>query len=218
VRFIKSNLKLFFKLYYLFSQKIPQKVKIDVLATKNLNQITYHVIGKGDIIVSETITIPGERSFQFEFMPTMAMVPKASVVVFYITDDGEIISDSLKIEFGNELRNFIDIELSKDQAKPGETLEICVSSSPNSFVGLLGVDQSVLLLKKGNDIEQSTVFAELEKYNEVNIHNYHYAFHDTFYKDFESSGTVIITNANKKHGEKEIINVHKNISTNFFFL
>jgi CD109 antigen len=149
------------------------------------------------------MTIPNKKSFQFEFMPTLEMVPKASVIVFYITDDGEIISDSLKIEFGNELRNFVDVDLSKDQTKPGEELEICVSSKPNSYVGLLGVDQSVLLLKKGNDIDKSTVFEELGKYNEVIKHNYEWSrdYDYTFYNDFKSSEAVIITNADKQYGK-----------------
>lgn len=94
----------------------------------------------------------------------------------------------------------VDIKLSTDQAKPGEQLEISVSSKPNSFVGLLGVDQSVLLLKKGNDIEPSTVFEELDKYNEVTKYNYEwYRDYDwRSYSDFQSSEAVIITNAKKE--------------------
>lgn len=183
---------------------MSQKLKLDVLSIKELSQVVYQVIAKGDVVVSETITVPNKKSFKLEFMPTLAMLPKANVVVFYITDDGEIISDSLKIEFGNELRNHIDIDLSKDQGKPGGQLEIVVSSSPNSYVGLLGVDQSVLLLKKGNDIEKSTVFDELDKYNEVTKHNYDW-FHNYDYKtynDFRSSEAVIITNAKKQQGKK----------------
>lgn len=35
------------------------------------------------------------------------MVPKAMVIVYYIRDDGEIVSDQLKIELGDELQNFV---------------------------------------------------------------------------------------------------------------
>jgi hypothetical protein len=132
---------------------LSQKVKINVLATKPLKQLTYQVLSKGDVVSSETLSVPDAKSFHIEFTPSLAMIPKVNFVVFYITDDGEIISDSLDIEFGNELRNFVDIDLSKNQAKPGENLDIIVSSNANSFVGLLGVDQSVLLLKKGNELK-----------------------------------------------------------------
>lgn len=94
----------------------------------------------------------------------------------------------------------IDVELSKNQAKPGENLEISVITKPNSFVGLLGVDQSVLLLKKGNDIEQSNVFDELKGYNEVNKYNHDWSsdYDYSTYRDFQSSEAVVITNALKE--------------------
>lgn len=91
------------------------------------------------------------------------------------------------------------MELSSEQAKPGEILNITVSTKPNSYIGLLGVDQSVLLLKKGNDIEKSAVFEELEKYNEKTRWNRRwYGDYYGSYSDFESSGAAIITNAKKE--------------------
>jgi CD109 antigen len=169
-----------------------------------LNQFTYQLAGKGDVIISDVVKVPNKKNFQFDFSPTLAMIPKANVIVYYITEDGEIISDNLKIEFANELKNFVDIQVSKQQVKPGEDLDISVSSNPNSFVGLLGVDQSVLLLKKGNDIEKSTVFDELERYNKVDKHNneWNRNFDQSNFRDFDSSEAVIITNAKKQHGEK----------------
>jgi CD109 antigen len=180
---------------------LSQKVKIDVFASKPLKDLTYQVIGKADLTLSETIQVPNEKSFQIEFSPTLAMIPKAKVVVFYVTNDGEIVSDLVPIEFGNELRNFIDIDLSKEQAKPGEQLDIVISSNANSFVGLLGIDQSVLLLKKGNDIEKSTVFAELESYNDPTSYNYDWSrdYDRKYFRDFESSHVVILTNAKTEH-------------------
>lgn len=85
-------------------------------------------------------------------------------------------------------------------------MQISVHSKPNSFVGLLGVDQSVLLLKKGNDIEKSTVFDELAKYNEVNKYNFEWSnyYEYSSFSDFKASEAVIITNAKKEY-EREYI-------------
>lgn len=93
------------------SPKITEPVKIDVSTTEKLTQLTYQVIGKGDVIVSETIPVDNQKNVQFEFTPTLAMVPTANVIVFYMTDDGEIISDSMKVEFGNELRNHVSCKI-----------------------------------------------------------------------------------------------------------
>lgn len=68
----------------------------------------------------------------------------------------------------------------------------------------MGVDQSVLLLKKGNDIEQETVFSELRSYGEVDKWNYEWYENYDYnqrYGDFDSSDAFIITNAKKPYGE-----------------
>jgi CD109 antigen len=74
-----------------------------------------------------------------------------------------------------------------------------VNTKPNSYVGLLGVDQSVLLLKKGNDLEKSAVFEELEKYNEKTRWNRRwYSPSQNTYSDFDESGAIVITNAKEE--------------------
>lgn len=93
--------------------------------------------------------------------------------------------------------------MSRNQAKPGENLDISVSTHPNSVVGLLGVDQSVLLLKKGNDIEASTIFDELEKYSNIDLYNYQWSrdYNHKTYSDFQSADTVVITNAKDQYSK-----------------
>lgn len=44
-------------------------------------------------------------------------------------------------------------------------MDITVICKPNSYVGLLGVDQSVLLLRKGNDLDRTQIFNELAEYS-----------------------------------------------------
>lgn len=63
------------------------------------------------------------------------------------------------------------------------------------------MDQSVLLLKSGNDIEKSTVLDEMEVYNRVDKWNYHWKQNVDYrqYKDFNSA--VFLTNAEKEMGE-----------------
>lgn len=49
------------------------------------------------------------------------------------------------------------ISFDKDKAQPGDNVSVTVTADPQSFVNLLAVDQSVLLLKSGNDISQADV-------------------------------------------------------------
>lgn len=45
----------------------------------------------------------------------------------------------------------------RNETKPGETCSLTVKADPKSYVGLLAVDQSVLLLSGGNDISEDVV-------------------------------------------------------------
>jgi CD109 antigen len=187
----------------IFSPKIGSEVSVEVLATEQLTSLTYQILGRSNIIESKTLQTSNTKSFNFKFIPTALMAPKASLVVFYVRPDGEIISDRLEVKFGFELQNFVDLKLSSEEAKPGEMLNITVSANQNSFVGLLGVDQSVLLLKSGNDIEKSTVSEDIEKYSYTDHYNSYYSqdFYSMRYSDFESSNLVVITNAKKEFGK-----------------
>jgi len=48
----------------------------------------------------------------------------------------------------------VKINTNSEETQPGMDVELTVETKPNSYVGILGVDQSVLLLKSGNDITE----------------------------------------------------------------
>lgn len=76
-------------------------------------------------------------------------------------------------------------------AKPSEEVKLQVKADPDSFVGLLGVDQSVLLLKSGNDLSRDDIFSSLDKYRTTTPWQRGYGRYPG-----ESSGLVTLTNAN----------------------
>lgn len=183
-------------------------MKIDVLFTDdNITDLTYHVIAKGNVVESDTIELPkaslAAKRHQIEFKPKMSMMPQAKFIVFYVTEDGELISDATDIEFEEDLENHVEIELSKPEVLPGDEIAISISTNPNSYVGLLGVDQSVLLLKSGNDIDKSAIFSEINEYSEVSEYNYGYSadYDWRTRSDFERSNAFVITNAKKEYGK-----------------
>jgi hypothetical protein len=56
---------------------------------------------------------------------------------------------------------------SKKSYKPGEAASIIVETTVNSVVGLLAIDESVLILREGNDIKPEDVFKSLHKDDEI---------------------------------------------------
>ena len=51
----------------------------------------------------------------------------------------------------------VSVDFSLDKARPAENIRLTVHAYPSSYVGVLAVDKSVLLLKGGNDITQDMV-------------------------------------------------------------
>ncbi|XP_062547423.1 thioester-containing protein 1 allele R1-like isoform X3 [Armigeres subalbatus] len=209
---------------------VNKDVTVDISSTVPMKYFNYQVLGRGDVIIGGTIPVPDRKTHTFRFPASFAMVPRARLVVYFIHSDGQMISDFVEVEFASELQNFLKLQMSKTETKPGQDVDITISTNPDSYVGLLGVDQSVLLLKSGNDLTTGKVFDDLKTYEEASYREYRkkrFAPWNrmSFYDDFNDAGAVIMTNANEqplptvvgwgfKHLEKENEEIYYLLSEN----
>ena len=115
------------------------------------------------------------RNHSFGFQVTAAMAPSARVVVYYVRKDGEVVADALNFDVEGIFQNFVgpfdlfanqdgvfillvffdvkvEVQVAPNSVEPGKAVDVTVKAEPNSYVGVLAVDQSVLLLRSGNDI------------------------------------------------------------------
>lgn len=121
---------------------------------------------RGKLILSATKTVPNKNSFTITFPATFDMVPTAKFVVYYILPSGDIVSTNINIPvtglnnfvsklfhldltFSLRFRLQVTLKTSAAEKKPGEKVDITISTKPSSNVCILGVDQSVVLLKSG---------------------------------------------------------------------
>lgn len=72
-----------------------------------MKYFSYQVIGRGDVVVANTIQVSNKKTYKFKFLATYVMAPTAHVVVFYLKEDGEIVADALDIELEGSLQNFV---------------------------------------------------------------------------------------------------------------
>lgn len=64
------------------------------------------------------------------------------------------------------------------EVRPGTEIDITVRAQPNSYIGLLAIDQNVGILKSGHDILQSQVMKELGGYDIADPSPYYGIFTD----------------------------------------
>lgn len=127
---------------------------------------TYVIIGREEILKTETITPTfdvsenSEYKHRFAFIPNFDYTPKVRIIIYFIRNQ-RIVSTSVCIELKDEFKNFITLDVAPSNAKPGQMVAINVASSPNALVGLLGIDKSMLILRSGNDLNRGEIWNTL---------------------------------------------------------
>lgn len=175
------------------------------------------MISQGKLIHSNSLEVPQRNYHVFSFPATFDLVPKAHLIVYYFKGD-DIISAKIDIAIREDLNNFIKLKLSSARVKPGETINIDITSKPKSLVGLLGIDQSVLLLKKNPELSIDDAWNERELYQ--------YQFHERnaklnmghppyFYNNYWNDFRVSFGQSIRFHYEK--YSTEKCFSLQFFF-
>lgn len=141
---------------------------------------TYLIACRGKILETKTI-VPvfddaetTEYVHKFTFLPTFDYAPKSKIIV-YCVRDAAIVSTSVNADMYDDFKNYIELDVAPNTAKPGQIVDINVKSNPNSYIGLLGIDKSCIILRSGNDLAQDEIWNELELFHsEVKRRSYSY--------------------------------------------
>lgn len=154
---------------------INKEIEVEILSPYAIPSYTYVVIGRGRILETKTIsttiddadadadagTNNSKYAYRFSFVPSFDCAPRAKIIVYCIRNRS-IVSASTSVALQEDFKNFIDLDVTPNTAKPGQIVDINVKSNPNSYIGLLGIDKSVLILRGGNDLSCNDIWSELE--------------------------------------------------------
>jgi len=176
--------------------RVGHEVKFRVTATEPLTRIVYEVMGGGDIVLTHSLDIPGNSSsYEFSVMAVHKMAPKARILCYYVREDKEeVVADAMDFEVDGLFRTDVSIDTDLKEAEPGAQVAVRVNTKPDAWVGIVGVDQSVLLLKSGNDMTREAVIQELQTFDTTFTDNYWDRFTFTAQNLFNLSGVVVISN------------------------
>lgn len=135
---------------------------MQVASSDVLKQYTYILLARKKIVATKTFSLPENETntHTFSFLATVDMSPEVHVLVYTIKNN-TICSRNRKIELKGVFRNSVVLSLSTKQARPGQEIAISIKTNPKSYVGMLGIDESLLLLKSGNDLDKSIILAEV---------------------------------------------------------
>ncbi|CAG2101909.1 unnamed protein product [Medioppia subpectinata] len=147
---------------------VGQDVKFIVNATEPIGRLVCEVMGRGDIAWAKSLDIPTniKAGYELTVATVHQMAPSARILCYYVRQDNqEVVADALNFDVEGVLRTSVTVDTDIHETKPGAMVGVRVNTRPNAFVGILGVDQSVLLLKSGYDISREDVMNELKTYD-----------------------------------------------------
>ncbi|XP_061479122.1 CD109 antigen isoform X2 [Rhineura floridana] len=141
--------------------KVGMPFELTVQSNKPMKEISYMVVSKEQIVA-----VGKNNSATFTLTPEHSWAPTACIIAYYVSDNGEVISDDLNIPVQLVFKNQINMYWNKNKARPSEEVTLKISvTEPKTAIGLLVVDKSTKLLGKRSDITEDAVQHELSLYN-----------------------------------------------------
>ncbi|XP_073826189.1 thioester-containing protein 2 isoform X3 [Musca autumnalis] len=145
------------------SFRLVDDVEFEVKSDDPMPYFVYVITGRGKMLEQKYVALPeNTKSHKVTIKPTFDMVPNAKIYAYYVRN-GELKFNEATINFNDDFENKIEIT-APEEAKPSEEVTLNIKADPDSFIGLMGVDQSVLLLKSGNDLDPKSIKSDLNSY------------------------------------------------------
>ncbi|KAF0290469.1 Murinoglobulin-2 [Amphibalanus amphitrite] len=138
--------------------KCGQTVTVDVRRSANFraDAMRYLVLARGDIVGDGPV-----HSNSVRIVINSRMAPSFRLLVYAVTDQGEVVADSKVVRVAPCLPNKVSVSWSAAQVRPGDTASLTVTGSPGSLCGVDAVDRSAQLLGTSNTVSVGKVFSQL---------------------------------------------------------
>uniref|UniRef100_A0A6G1SQR0 TEP1-F n=1 Tax=Aceria tosichella TaxID=561515 RepID=A0A6G1SQR0_9ACAR len=183
---------------------VGDELKVKLRSTEPMQQVTCQGFSRGDIVwaLSKRAAAPdnnnnaNQTEIEFDIRVEPRMVPQMRILCFYVrAANKELIADSVDVDVvtNGPARNLVKLTTSREEAKPGQEVEVGVFTKPNSLVGILGLDQSVLLLKSGNDLSSKEVADDQKSYGSSSSSSSEASLNTASL--LESADVVVMTNS-----------------------
>ena len=136
---------------------VGDTARFAVAATAERRNTYYEVISRGKVVFAGLTQTP---DIAFQLMPVMA--PTSRLVIYQVLPNNEVAADYIPFDVAARYPMQVDLDFSRGEVSPGETVNIEVGTQGPAKVGLAAVDRSVFILAE-NRVNLHQVFAELER-------------------------------------------------------
>ena len=181
---------------------VGDPIRFRVYSTAGPGNVYYEVLSRGSVLFSDFT-----RTQYIDLTATQLMAPSSRLLVYRILPNNEVAADQLPFSVSADYPHSVEAEFSESEVRPGESLDLNVTTQGEARVGLAAVDRSVFVLA-GNRLNLQQVMAELERlYMMPQVELHEAWFPDTIstigaQETFEDAGVVVLTNMTVPSGEE----------------
>ncbi|KAH9490190.1 hypothetical protein Btru_043914, partial [Bulinus truncatus] len=149
--------------------KADSDANIKITGTEAINTLMYEIKSRGSTVDSGSLDLNGQKEFTYKFNVTPAMAPTAQMLMYYIRNSDEVVADSLAFNVEGIFNNKVSVSFKENETDVNKNVTVELTADPHSQIYVLAVDQSVLLVKTGNDITPKKVKDSLAKFTKGEI-------------------------------------------------
>ena len=181
--------------------EVGGQARFRVHSTSPGGNFYYEVISRGTVVFSDFSSSP-----EISVALTLVMAPTSRLVVYQILPGNEVAADYLPFGVEASYPMPMGLELSADEARPGDSVDIDLTTQGPARVGLAAVDRSVFILAE-NRLNLRQVFAELDRlYMQPRVER-----HESWprmvttrgaQETFEEAGLVVMSNLDVPEGQE----------------
>ena len=182
--------------------EVGGQARFKVHSTNDAGNIYYEVMARGRVVYSD---VTRSRDIAFGLTPVMA--PSSRLVVYQILPNSEVAADYIPVDVAARYPMEMEVGFSTSEARPGEAVDINVTTQGPAKVGLAAVDRSVFILAE-NRVNLQQVFAELERLYmqpRIELHDawvFDRALTEGAEETFEKAGLVVMSSMEIPQGKE----------------
>lgn len=182
--------------------EVGGQARFKVHSTNDAGNIYYEVMARGRVVFSD---VTRSRDIAFGLTPVMA--PSSRLVVYQILPNSEVAADYIPFDVAARYPMEMEVGFSTTEARPGEAVDVNVTTQGPAKVGLAAVDRSVFILAE-NRVNLQQVFAELERLYmqpRIELHDawvFDRALTEGAEETFEKAGLVVMSSMEIPQGKE----------------
>ncbi|GBN47190.1 CD109 antigen [Araneus ventricosus] len=148
--------------------KVGEYLIVHVRADYYVEKFYYLVVSKGIVLLSGAEEMPFSiKTFAIPCSPAMA--PTATLIVWDIEREGEVVADALTFPVDGLSRNNFSVTLNDKKDKTGKTIEVIVEGQPGTYVGLSAIDHLLNKMDTGENFSPSEVLEKMNSFDGQDI-------------------------------------------------